>query len=83
MEMFISRYLLDITVEMSSKPWVYKSAVQERSPGWKYPFVCDCMEICISGHNEITEEMSKNIQENQELRRPSIKRKPSEEAERG
>lgn len=74
LEMLISRSLLDIKLEMSSKPWVYKPGVQERNLGWKYPFVCDCIEICTSGHNEITEEMNKNTEENQELRHLRIKR---------
>ena len=58
-EMLISRCLLDIQVEMSNKPWVYKPGVQKRSLGWKYTFGYDCLKICISGHNEIIKEVSK------------------------
>lgn len=33
LEMLISRCLLDTKIEVSSKPWTYKSGVQERNLG--------------------------------------------------
>lgn len=74
LEMLISRCLLDIQVEMSSKPWVYKSGVQEKSLAWKHTFGCDCIEICISGHNEITKEVSEDGEENPGLIPGSLQR---------